>query len=121
MSEDVANLLTDLDRETLPCGEPRWEARLDKARSKLTRAGCLKADSPRGVWELAGPGLERLRAAGLPAPPPPATSRGPNRGAGRMSTEHDTRWISAEDTIQVKTLRDFVFCRPCTTMRSATS
>jgi hypothetical protein len=25
-----------------------------------------------------------------------------------MSTEHDTRWISAEDTIQVKTLRDFV-------------
>ena len=64
VSEDVADLFTDLDRETLPCGETRWEARLDKARSKLMRAGCLKTDSPRGVWELAGPGFERLRAAG---------------------------------------------------------
>ena len=63
VSEVVADSLTDLDRETLPCGEPRWQARLDKARSKLMQAGCLKADSPRGVWELAGPGSERLRRA----------------------------------------------------------
>jgi integrase len=61
VSEVVADSLTDLDRETLPCGEPRWQARLDKARSKLMQAGCLKDDSPRGVWELAGPGFERLR------------------------------------------------------------
>jgi hypothetical protein len=55
--------LSDLDRETLPSGEPRWETRLDKARSKLMQAGCLKSDSPRGVWELAGPGYKRLGAA----------------------------------------------------------
>lgn len=52
--------LSDLDRETLPSGEPRWEARLDKARSKLLQAGCLKSGSPRGVWELAAPGYKRL-------------------------------------------------------------
>ncbi len=56
----VESRLSDLDRETLPSGEPRWEARFDKARSKLMRAGCLKPDSPRGVWELAAPGLKRL-------------------------------------------------------------
>lgn len=58
----VEGRLTDLDRETLPSGEPRWEARFDKARSKLMGAGCLKSDSPRGVWELAAPGLKRLGA-----------------------------------------------------------
>lgn len=52
--------LSDLDRETLPSGEPRWAARLDKARSNLMQVGCLKSDSPRGVWELAGPGYKRL-------------------------------------------------------------
>lgn len=57
--------LSDLDRETLPSGEPRWETRFDKARSKLMQAGCLKSDSPRGVWELAGPGYKRL-GAGAP-------------------------------------------------------
>lgn len=60
--EAVEDRLTDLDREMLPSGEPRWEARFDKARSKLMRAGCLKSDSPRGVWELAVPGLKRLGA-----------------------------------------------------------
>jgi integrase len=57
--------LSDLDRETLPSGEPRWETRLDKARSNLMQAGCLKSDSPRGVWELAGAGYKRL-GAGTP-------------------------------------------------------
>ena len=60
--EAVKSRLSDLDREVLPSGEPRWEARFDKARSKLMRAGCLKPDSPRGVWELAAPGFKRLGA-----------------------------------------------------------
>jgi integrase len=60
--EAVESRLSDLDRETLPSGEARWEARFDKARSKLMLAGCLKSDSPRGVWELAAPGLKRLSA-----------------------------------------------------------
>lgn len=72
--------LSDLDRETLPSGEPRWETRFDKARSKLMQAGCLKSDSPRGVWELAGPGYKRLGGA-APKRRPAAASRRP--GADR--------------------------------------
>jgi len=60
---EVAGSLSDLDREKLPSGEARWEARLDKARSKLLRSGSLRADSPRGVWGLAPPGYQRLRRA----------------------------------------------------------
>jgi integrase len=69
VAEELAGLLTHLDRQKLPCGtELRWEARLDKARSKLVRDGCLKAGSPRGVWELAGPGFERLQSGGRSRP-----------------------------------------------------
>lgn len=57
---EVAGLLGEFDRQVLPSGEPRWEARFDKARSKLLAAGCLRADSPRGVWELSEAGIERL-------------------------------------------------------------
>lgn len=57
---EVAGLLGEFDRQPLPSGEPRWEARFDKARSNLREAGCLRADSPRGVWELAEAGVERL-------------------------------------------------------------
>jgi integrase len=56
----VDGTLCEVDREALPSGKPRWEAGLDKARSKLIEAGCLKADSRRGYWELAGPGYDRL-------------------------------------------------------------
>ena len=48
------------DLEVLPSGAPRWEPRFDKARSKLLVAGCLRVDSPRGVWELSEAGVERL-------------------------------------------------------------
>lgn len=54
--------LRDVDLEALPSGKVRWEASLDRARSKLVQAGCLKADAPRGFWELAGPGFGRLGA-----------------------------------------------------------
>lgn len=58
----MASALSDLDHEPLPSGEPRWEARFDKARSNLLAAGCLRTDSPRGLWELAEPGFERLES-----------------------------------------------------------
>jgi len=60
---EVSDQLSDLDREALPSGEVRWEARMDKARCKLMQAGCLKSDSPRGTWELAAPGDERLEGS----------------------------------------------------------
>jgi len=68
----LAGTFSDLDRETLPSGEARWEARFDKARSKLMRSGSLRGDSPRGVWVLAAPGYQRLRRAG-PGRPRTAT------------------------------------------------
>lgn len=61
---EVAGLLGDLDRETLPSGEPRWEARFDKARSNLREQGCLRSDSRRGLWELSDAGIERLEGTG---------------------------------------------------------
>lgn len=64
VAEELAASLSALDHERLPCGtEERWEARLDKAREKLRRAGCLKSDSPRGVWELDRLGFKRLAQA----------------------------------------------------------
>lgn len=60
---EVAGLLGEFDRQPLPSGEPRWEARFDKARSNLREAGCLRTDSPRGIWELADAGIERLGRA----------------------------------------------------------
>jgi hypothetical protein len=56
--------LCEVDLEALPSGKVRWEASLDKARSKLVRAGCLKTGAPRGLWELAGPGFDRLAGGG---------------------------------------------------------
>ena len=65
VATEVASALSDLDRQLLPSGEPRWEARFAEARSKLLAAGCLRADSPRGLWELAEAGVERLKGSGV--------------------------------------------------------
>lgn len=81
VAAELAGSLSTLDHETLPCGtEERWEARLDKAREKLRRAGCLKTGSPRGVWELDGPGRKRLAQA----QPTPL-----DRGRARASVESE--------------------------------
>ncbi|MBW8059846.1 MAG: tyrosine-type recombinase/integrase [Solirubrobacterales bacterium] len=55
--------LGDLDCEALPCGTPRWEMRIDVTRKQLIQRGWLRADSRRGIWELAPAGVERLRRA----------------------------------------------------------
>lgn len=75
---EVAGSLSDLDRETLSSGKARWDARLDKARSKLMRSGLLTGESPRGVWALAQPGYQRLRRAG------PGRPRTANRHAHKL-------------------------------------
>lgn len=75
---EVAGSLSDLDRETLSSGKARWDARLDKARSKLMRSGLLTGNSPRGVWGLAQPGYQRLRRAG------PGRPRTANRHAHKL-------------------------------------
>jgi integrase len=55
--------LGELDREILPCGAPRWEMRIDVTRKQLIERGWLRADSRRGLWELARRGVERLGQA----------------------------------------------------------
>jgi integrase len=60
----VERTLREVDLEALPSGKARWEASLDKARSKLVQAGCLKAGARRGSWELAAPGFDRLGGGG---------------------------------------------------------
>jgi integrase len=55
--------LGDLDREPLRGGTERWEMRTDVTRKRLIERGWLRADSRRGVWELAPGGVERLRRA----------------------------------------------------------
>jgi hypothetical protein len=49
---ELRSRMTPLDRERLPSGMPRWITRLSKARANLIRDGVLRADTPRGIWEL---------------------------------------------------------------------
>ena len=57
--------LRDVDFEPLPAdGKPRWTKTVNWARFQMVRARVLKADSPRGIWEVAqsrNPADERSR------------------------------------------------------------
>jgi integrase len=68
----LGSRLGDLDCETLTCGVPRWEMRIDVTRKQLIERGWLRADSLRGSWELAPLGIEKLRR-------PPRSSELPPR------------------------------------------
>jgi len=57
----LSDRLTEADREPLDDGGPRWENRVQFARLRLVKAGFMKADSPRGVWEISSAGEERLK------------------------------------------------------------
>jgi hypothetical protein len=54
----VADLITDRDRETLASGSVRWMTRVQFTRLRMKERGLLKADSPRGLWELTERGRE---------------------------------------------------------------
>jgi hypothetical protein len=64
--EDVGRALdgrlTEVDREPMRDGEPpRWQNRVQFARLRLVKAGLMKPDSPRGVWEISSLGEQRLQ------------------------------------------------------------
>ena len=61
VGEMVDDKLTPLDRETVETGGIRWQARVQFARLRMKEQGLLKQDSPRGTWEIADEGRERLR------------------------------------------------------------
>jgi hypothetical protein len=56
--------LTETDKEMMHDGRAaRWQNRTQFARLRLVKQGFLKNDSPRGVWEIAPAGADRLRQA----------------------------------------------------------
>lgn len=61
VGELVDDQLTPLDREMVETGGIRWQARVQFARLRMKERGHLKADSPRGVWEITEEGRARLR------------------------------------------------------------
>lgn len=48
----LGDRLTDADKELLKDNEPRWRKKTQWLRIRLKEKGLLKADSPRGLWEL---------------------------------------------------------------------
>lgn len=61
VGEILAEELTELDRAHLNSGDIRWENRVAFTRLTLRKAGLLKPDSPRGVWELTDKGREAAK------------------------------------------------------------
>ena len=55
--------LTPVDRELLDSGDVRWRNRAQFVRLSLIKKGDMKAESPRGVWELSAQGSVRLQGA----------------------------------------------------------
>jgi hypothetical protein len=54
LEQHLGNQFTDRDREILSVAqEPRWWKNAAWERNNLAQEGILRADSPRGVWELA--------------------------------------------------------------------
>ena len=51
--------LTDTDRERLGSGDVRWRNRAQFVRLSLIKRGDMKADSPRGFWEITDQGARR--------------------------------------------------------------
>jgi hypothetical protein len=56
--------LTDADRQKLASGDIRWRNRAQFVRLGLIKAGDMKTDSPRGVWEISERGQRRLTEVG---------------------------------------------------------
>jgi hypothetical protein len=56
----LADRLTDLDRQPLDSGEVRWRNRVQFTRLRLKDRGLLSANSPRGIWEITPAGEQFL-------------------------------------------------------------
>jgi integrase len=61
VGETMAARHGTLDTAAIPSGGPRWERRVRKARSRLVERGWVKADSPRGQWEISKTGRAKVR------------------------------------------------------------
>lgn len=62
VGEQLADQLTELDKQTLDSGDVRWRNRVQFTRLRLRERGLLAADSPRGIWELTPDGWAYLES-----------------------------------------------------------
>jgi len=63
VGEAMKPVFKEVDYEPLPShgGAPRWRNAAQWARNSMVEEGLLKADSPRGVWEISDKGRDMLR------------------------------------------------------------
>jgi len=63
IGEKMKAILNDYDRQPLPSypNTVRWRNTAQWCRNALVQEGLLKADSPRGVWEISNRGREALK------------------------------------------------------------
>lgn len=63
VGEKMKGVLNEHDRQLLPWkpAMPRWRNNAQRCRYTLVQEGLLKADSPRGVWEISPDGREALK------------------------------------------------------------
>ena len=59
-------ILKDVDYDPLASGpdNPRWRNAAQWARNSMVREGLLKADSPRGLWQISDKGRQTLKDSG---------------------------------------------------------
>ena len=63
IGEELADRLTEADREPLNSGEIRWKSRATFARLRMVERGDLDGLAPRGTWQITDQGRERFLAA----------------------------------------------------------
>ena len=63
VGERIRDKLTAGDLEQLKSGDIRWRARVQFTRLRMKEDGLIKADSPRGVWELTAEGKKAGKKA----------------------------------------------------------
>ncbi len=64
IGEKMKAILNDYDRQSLPSypNMVRWRNTAQWCRNSMVQEGLLKADSPRGVWEISDKGKEALKS-----------------------------------------------------------
>lgn len=68
VGEAMKPVLRDVDYQPLASDPdmPRWRNAAQWARYSMVKEGLLKADSPRGIWEITNAGRDYLRKYGSP-------------------------------------------------------
>jgi restriction endonuclease Mrr len=63
VGEKMKAVLNDYDRQSLPSypNTVRWRNNVQWCRNSMVQEGLMKADSPRGVWEITDSGKEALK------------------------------------------------------------